>query len=339
MEGFKQVLKGLFITLGVIAIFVAAVVIYQSYRDYIDRATASASVNGGSHRGGSSQLAESDYDDLSIPFVNEKDSYRKMMFGDLPKGIPVVLIGKVDQVIQGNELRVATGTFDDGSLEGLVFSGMGFVNRHVLISTLATPRALVGDFIAIKGRYMGTVEYKTVVGDIVKVPSITADYYEANSSIPELSDFFAGRRAASKQLGEQQQEYEQRQSAQQSAEAARQAAQMPIVGSEFDPENGVAEAGYSAQMNEMAIRDQQKTADMDRALAEGSFTNSAQFLPPPEQPKPAKIKNAFEVRIESSPEHFEVVEDRATVHAPPAARYPGSEFGLVPEDPRPVSEK
>ncbi len=96
---------------------------------------------------------------------------------------------------------------------------------------------------------------------------------------------------------------------------------------------------YSAQMNEAAIRDQQKTADMDRALAEGSFTNSAQFLPPPEQPKPAKIQNAFEVRIESSPEHFEVVEDRLPAHAPPIASYPGSEFGLIPEDPRPISER
>lgn len=96
---------------------------------------------------------------------------------------------------------------------------------------------------------------------------------------------------------------------------------------------------YSAQMNEMAIRDQQKIADMDRALVEDGFSNSAQLLPPPEQPKPVKIQNAFEVRIESSPEHFEVIEDRLPAHAPPIASYPGSEFGLIPEDPRPISER
>ena len=330
MEGFKYILKGLFITLGVIAICVAAVVVYQSYLDYIDRAKASAA--GVSYRGGSSQLAETDYDDLSIPSANDKDKYRKMMFGDLPRGTPVVLIGKVDQVMQDDALRVATGSFEDGSLEGLVFSGMGFVNRHVWISTLAAPRALVGDYIAIKGRYTGTVEYKTVVGDIVKVPAITADYYEANSSIPELSNFFAGRLAASKQLGEQQQEYERRQSAQQLVEANRQAVQMPIVGSEFDPENGVAEEGYQPPVN---LYSPQKAP----VASSDSIVNKKQDTEMLSESEKTAKRADFEVRIEASPEHLEVIEDRVPVHAPPAARYPGSEFGLIPEDPRPISER
>jgi|GEM_PF-6683188 len=46
-----------------------------------------------------------------------------------------------------------------------------------------------------------------------------------------------------------------------------------------------------------------------------------------------------DVRIEASPEHLKVIEDRVPTHAPPTARYPGSEFGLIPEDPRPVSER
>lgn len=233
MEEFKQILKGLFITLGIIAVLIAAVAIYESYRDYIDRSQASVGVQAGSYNRGSSQLAETDYDDLSIPSVNEKDEYRKMMFGDMPRGTPVVFIGKVDQVVQGNELRVATGTFAASSLQELFFSGVQFVDRHVLISLSASPRALVGDYIAVKGIYTGTVEYKSILGSIVKVPAITADYYEADSSMPALDDFFAGRLSAKNQLREQQ-ENERRQ-------AAQQIAQLPTVGSEFDPENGVTE--------------------------------------------------------------------------------------------------
>lgn len=96
---------------------------------------------------------------------------------------------------------------------------------------------------------------------------------------------------------------------------------------------------YSGQVNKTADTKRQQVTDMDIAPASDSLAYPRSALPPTEQPKPPTSQNTFEVRIESFPEHFEVVEDRVPAHAPPAARYPGSEFGLVPEDPRPVSEK
>lgn len=237
MEEFKQILKGLFITLGVIGIFISIAVIYDMDKAWDNgRGVSTAGAEAHDEADSNYALAEIDYDDLSILSVNEKNEYRKMMFGDMPRGTPVVFIGKVDQVVQGNELRVATGTFAASSLQELFFSGVQFVDRHVLISLSASPRALVGDYIAVKGIYTGTVEYKSVLGSIVKVPAITADYYEADSTMSALDSFFAGRLAANKQLREQQDN--------ERMQAAQQAVQLPTVGSEFDPENGMAEDGY-----------------------------------------------------------------------------------------------
>lgn len=204
MEEFKQILKGLFITLGVIGIFISIVVVYDIDKAWDNRSESSANGSDSNNEAGSDYaLAEPDYDDPFISSVNEENEYRKMMFGDLPRGTPIVLIGKVDQVVQGNQLRVATGAFDAGDLQHLLFSGIQFVDRHVLISTSSSPRALVGDYVAVKGRYTGTVDYKSVLGSMVKVPAITADYYEANSALPALDAFFAGRISANKQLREE----------------------------------------------------------------------------------------------------------------------------------------
>ncbi|MFI4919395.1 MAG: hypothetical protein ACHP65_07555 [Legionellales bacterium] len=155
-------------------------------------------------------ITEEDFNDPTLPFLNNEAVYRQAMFGDFQTDQKLVVQGKVTQVVGDGTYRVSTGKLD----LGIYSNDTQYFNRDIMVTFNGTPRVLEGDLIGIKGRYNGTEEYETILHTKVKVPVVVADFYSTN----DLSQFFAGRNAAIEAINNAQA------LAQQQAQAAQDAA-------------------------------------------------------------------------------------------------------------------
>jgi len=112
-----------------------------------------------------------------IQYHNLPDfDYRSALLSDYAANQLLEVYGEVTQIIRDEYAMVATkhhGTF-------------GFSGDTVLVKFKGKPKLVPDDIVLIKGRYLGTKSYETVLGAEKEVPLIKSDYYTRFESQEEL---------------------------------------------------------------------------------------------------------------------------------------------------------
>lgn len=93
--------------------------------------------------------------------------YRSAALGQMKEGTLLTFTGKVLQVIDSDNVRIATKREEY----------IGYSGDDVFLVFETTPQILEDDIIKVMGRYDGTLKYETVLRSERVIPQIQVDYF------------------------------------------------------------------------------------------------------------------------------------------------------------------